>query len=479
MPLVLGVDSSTQSTKVEVRDADTGALVATGRSPHPVTTPPRSEQSPSTWWTALVEAIRQTGQREIAAISVAGQQHGLIVTDEAGAVLRPAKLWNDTESAPEAAQLVKQFGAERWATSVGLVPRAAITITKLAWLSRHERDVFDRIGRIMLPHDWLTFRLTGRVVTDRGDASGTGYWSPAQGQWRPDLLRRLDPSVGESGWLDRLPTVLGPAARADWLAAPVHELVGLRGRPIVAAGTGDNMAASLGVGLRPRQTCLSLGTSGTAFTVAEEPTSDPSGAVAGFADATGRYLPLVCTNNATKVTSTIARLLAVDEPTLGTMAMTQDPGAGGVVLLPYLDGERTPDRPTATGEIRGIRSDATREQLARAAFEGVICSLLDGVDALHAAGVPLSNTPIRLVGGGARSEAYRQILADLAERPVMTVDDEEHVAKGACVQAAAALAGVNPDEVIDAWGLGDGTLTEPRGIDPDAVREAYAAVRDA
>lgn len=479
MPLVLGVDSSTQSTKVEVRDADTGALVATGRSPHPVTTPPQSEQSPSTWWTALLEAIRQTGQREIAAISVAGQQHGMVVTDEAGAVLRPAKLWNDTESAPEAAQLVKQFGADRWASSVGVVPVAAITITKLAWLSRHERHVFDRIGRVMLPHDWLTFRLTGRVVTDRGDASGTGYWSPQHGQWRPDILRRLDASVGESGWLERLPKVLGPSERADWLAAPVHELVGLRGRPIVAAGTGDNMAASLGIGLRPKQTCISLGTSGTAFTVAEEPTADSTGAVAGFADATGRFLPLVCTNNATKVTATVSRLLGVDERALGDLALSEEPGAGGVVVLPYLDGERTPDRPTATGEIRGIRSDATRQQLARAAFEGVICSLLDGVDALSAAGVPLSNTPIRLVGGGSRSKAYRQILADLAERPVLTVDGEEHVAKGACVQATAALAGVNPDQVIDAWGLGDGEITEPSGIDPDVVREAYAEVRDA
>lgn len=479
MPLVLGVDSSTQSTKVEVRDGDTGALVATGRSPHPATTPPRSEQSPSTWWTALLEAIRQTDQREIAAISVAGQQHGMVVTDEAGAVLRPAKLWNDTESAPEAAQLVKQFGAERWASSVGVVPRAAITITKLAWLSRHERSVFDRIGRIMLPHDWLTFRLTGRVVTDRGEASGTGYWSPAQGQWRPDILRRLDSSIGEGGWLERLPRVLGPAERADWLAAPVHELVGLRGRPIVAAGTGDNMAASLGVGLRPHETCISLGTSGTVFTVSDTAVADASGAVAGFADATGNFLPLVCTNNATKVTATVARLLGVDEEALGDLAMDAEPGAGGTVLLPYLDGERTPDRPHATGQIRGLRSDATREQLARAAFEGVICSLLDGVDAMGAAGVRLADSPIRLVGGGARSAAYRQILADLAQRPVMTIDGEEHVAKGACVQATAALAGVNPSQVIDAWGLGDGEMTEPDDIDAAAVREAYAEVRDA
>ena len=479
MPLVLGVDSSTQSTKVEVRDAHTGALVATGRAPHPATTPPRSEQDPTAWWSALTDAIAQTGQREIAALSVAGQQHGMVVTDDAGAVLRPAKLWNDTESAPQAARMVEQFGAQRWASSVGVVPVAAITITKLAWLSVHERPTFDRIGRILLPHDWLTFRLTGRMVTDRGDASGTGYWSPTTGAWRPDILRRLDSTVPESRWLERLPTVLGPAERADWLAAPVHELVGLRGRPIVAAGTGDNMAAALGVGLRPGQAAVSIGTSGTVFSVSERPISDPSGAVAGFADATGRHLPLVCTNNATKVTETVARLLGTDPSGLGQLALAGEAGAGGVVLLPYLDGERTPNRPDATGVLRGLRSDASREQLARAAFEGVVCSLLDGVDALQRAGVELSGAPIQLVGGGARSSAYRQILADLSQRPVVTPKGDEHVAKGACVQAAAALAETAPEEVIAAWGLGAGTVTEPRGVDAAAIRGRYAELRDA
>ncbi len=478
MSLVLGVDSSTQSTKVEVRDADSGALVATGRSPHPQTTPPRSEQDPSVWWSALIDAIAQTGQRDIAAISVAGQQHGLVVADDAGAVLRPAKLWNDTESAPEAARLVEQFGAERWATSVGVVPVAAITISKLAWLKVHEPATYARVGRVMLPHDWLTFRLTGRIVTDRGDASGTGYWSPSRGRWRADILRRLDASVSEDEWLARLPTVLGPSERADWLTASVHELVGLRGRPIVAAGTGDNMAAALGIGLTPGQTAISIGTSGTVYSVSDEPVSDPTGAVAGFADATGRFLPLVCTANATKVTDTVARLTGVDSSRLGEMAHGAPSGAGGLVLLPYLDGERTPNRPDATGWIHGLRTDATREQLARAAFEGVVCSLLDGVDALATAGVELADDPLLLVGGGARSGAYRQILADVSGRPVVTQRGEEHVAKGACVQAAAALAEVAPQEVIAAWGLVEGTVTEPRTDDGDEVRAAYAAVRD-
>jgi xylulokinase len=478
MPLVLGVDSSTQSTKVEVRDADSGALVASGRAPHPPTTPPRSEHDPNVWWTALIDAIAQTGQRQIAALSVAGQQHGMVVTDDAGAVLRPAKLWNDTESAPQAAGMVGKIGAERWASMVGVVPVAAITVTKLAWLAAHERAVFDRIGHVLLPHDWITFRLTGRMVTDRGDASGTGYFSAAQDRWRPEVLARIDPSVSEARWLERLPTVLGPSERADWLSAAVPELLGLRGRPIVAAGTGDNMAAALGIGLRPGHTAVSIGTSGTVFSVSTRPVADPTGAVAGFADATGRFLPLVCTNNATKVTEAVARLLGTDAAGAGRLALEAPAGAGGLVLLPYLDGERTPNRPDATGALQGLRSDVTREQLARAAFEGVVCSLLDAVDALSDAGVQLSDAPLQLVGGGARSPAYRQILADLSGRPVVTPKGEEHVAKGACVQAAAALTGRRPEEVIEAWGLGSGAVTEPGAVDPAPVRAAYAAARD-
>ncbi len=478
MPLVLGVDSSTQSTKVEVRDADTGALVATGRSPHPPTTPPVSEHDPAVWWSALLDAIRQTGQTDIAAISVAGQQHGMVVTDPAGTVLRPAKLWNDTESAPQAEALVRKVGAAKWARTVGVVPVAAITITKLAWLAQNEPATFARVGRVMLPHDWLTFRLTGRVVTDRGDASGTGYWSPTQERWRPDVLRQVDASVSEATWLDRLPTVLGPSERADWLAAPVHELVGLRGRPIVGAGTGDNMAAALGIGLRPGQTAVSIGTSGTVYTVSERPVADPSGAVAGFADASGRHLPLVCTNNAGKVTAMLARLLGIEHSELDRLALDAASGAGGLVLLPYLDGERTPNRPDATGVLSGLRSDATREDLARAAYEGVVCSLLDGLDALTSAGVLLGDGPLQLIGGGGRSPAYRQILADLSGREVISPKGDEHVARGACVQAAAALAEVPPDDIIDAWALGSGAVTAPRSVDIAAVRDAYAAVRD-
>ena len=482
MPLVIGVDSSTQSTKVEVRDADDGHLVATGRAPHPATShTARREQDPKSWWDALVVAFGQTGERDIAAMSIAGQQHGMIVLDAAGAVLRPAKLWNDTESAPQAEAMVKQFGADRWAKTCGSVPVASLTITKLAWLARAEPSTYARVARVLLPHDYLTFRVTGRYVTDRGDASGTGYWSPTEDRWRPDLLDLVVGPPADGSWGDRLPEILGPREPSDWMTASVHDVLGLRGRPLCGPGTGDNMAAALGVGLRPGDVALSLGTSGTVYTVTDQPTADEHGYVAGFADATGRFLPLVCTLNATQVTEVLGRTLRADATELDELALDAAPGSGGMVLLPYFSGERTPNRPNATGVLAGITGDLSRASLARAAYEGVVCGLLDGLDALHAATGAGNGHKGRtfLVGGGARSAAYRRIVADLSGRPVTVPANEEHVAMGACVQAAAVLHECPPMEVADAWGLGDGMVVEPdERVDRTALRARYVRLRD-
>jgi xylulokinase len=250
--------------------------------------------------------------------------------------------------------------------------------------------------------------------------------------------------------------------------------------PEAALGTGDNMAAALGLGLQPGDVAISLGTSGTVFAVSERPTADASGAVCGFADATGRYLPLVCTLNATKVTDATSHLLGVDLQELDEMALATAPGSGGVVFLPYLDGERTPNRPDAAGVISGLRSDVAREQLARSAFEGVVCGLLDGLDALRAGGVATDDGRLFLVGGGARSGAYRQILADLAQRPVVVTTEDELVALGACVQAAARVSGVPIADVQEAWALGMGTTIDPIADASSAtdVRAAYASARD-
>ncbi len=457
MGLVVGVDSSTSSCKVQVRDADTGVLVAEGRAPHPPTTPPRSEQHPRDWRRAFDLACAEAGvpdRHRPDAIAVGGQQHGLVVLDAAGEVLRPAKLWNDTESAPDADELVAALGAEAWATACGSVPVASFTITKLAWLRRCEPATFARVAAALLPHDWLTATLTGGHTTDRGDASGTGYWSPAEEAYRHDLLALVD---GDPAWL---PAVLGPTeAAGEWHGA------------VVGPGTGDNMAAALGLGLRPGDLALSLGTSGTAYSVREQPTADPSGAVAGFADATGRFLPLVCTLNATKATDAVARLLGVDHERFDRLALAAPPGADGLVLVPHLDGERTPNRPDATGTLVGLRSDVTPELLARAAVEGVVANLLAGAD-----GLGDDDGRVLLVGGGARSAAYRRVVADLTGRPVVVPQEPELVACGAAVQAAAVLHERPIEAVAAAWGLGGGEEIDP---DPDVDRRAVRAAYDA
>jgi xylulokinase len=466
--LVAGVDSSTQSTKVEIRRLDDGTVVAQGSAPHPATTPPRSEQDPAAWMQAFETAWAAAGAPQVEAISIAGQQHGMVALDAEGRVLRPAKLWNDTESAPDAGWLRKQLadGAAAWAEAVGSVPTASFTATKLSWLHRSEPETWARLAHVLLPHDWLTGQLARSFTTDRGDASGTGYWSPATGEYRWDLLAIID---RERDWGDVVPRVADPL-----------EVVGTWQGAKVACGTGDNMGAALGLGIGTGRAVVSLGTSGTAFTVADAPTADPTGAVAGFADATGRFLPLVCTLNATKVLNAVARLLAVDRSGFDALALAAPPGSGGLVLLPYLDGERTPNLPSATGVLAGIRSDVSREQLARAAVEGVVCGMLDALDALRSH-APV--TSVVLTGGGARSAAVRQVFADLCGLPVSVSTADEAVAAGACVQAAAVASGVTHHDVIERWGLGGSTEVSASSGDVSGVaatvRSAYASTRDA
>jgi xylulokinase len=467
---VAGVDSSTQSTKVELRDLDSGEIAATGAAAHPAVTPPVSEQDPRAWWSAFELAWDQAvgqlpgrvGSGSIVAVSVAAQQHGMVALDADDVPVHPAKLWNDTESAADADWLHDQLadGAPGWARAVGSVPLAAFTITKLSWLHRTRPSAWPLVAHVLLPHDELTRRLTGAYTTDRGDASGTGYWSPADEEYRWDLLELVDPA---RDWSSTVPEVLGPLDVAGtWNGMPV------------AVGTGDNMASALGLGLAPGDAAISIGTSGTAFAVADAATADPTGAVAGFADATGRFLPLVCTSNAAKVLDAFARLLGVDHDELDRLALACD--RDPPVLLPYLDGERTPDRPTASGLLAGLRSDVTREQLARAAVDGVACGLVDAFEALHAQAAVTGR--VVLTGGGARSRALRAVLAGLLDVPVAVSTVDESVAAGAAVQAAALATGSDHAEVQARWGLGSAVAVDEL-VDPGALRERYASVRDA
>jgi len=468
--LVAGIDTSTQSCKVVVRDANTGELVRAGRAPHPDAT----EVDPQAWFDALAIATKDAGGlNDVDAIGVGGQQHGMVLLDADGRVVRDALLWNDTRSGSSAAALVEELGAEAWAAAVGSVPVASFTVAKLRWIADHEPRNAARASGVCLPHDWLTWRLAGGgpdspvdelPCTDRGDASGTGYWSPTTGHYRPDLLEHA------FGRLLSVPQVLAPYDVAGRTRATGALRGMVRDGAVLSAGTGDNMAAALGLDANRGDVVVSIGTSGTAFAVSDTPTADATGAVAGFADATGRFLPLVCTLNAARVLASAATLLGVDYAEFDRLALSADPGAGGLVLLPYLEGERTPNRPDATGALAGITtSNATAANLARAAVEGMLCGLADAVDMLVADGVRVER--LLLIGGGARSEAVRQIAPLLFGRPVLVPQPGEYVADGAARQAAAALTG-QPVDWPDAI-----RCQEFAGVATPGVREAYAEVR--
>jgi len=418
--LVAGVDSSTQSTKVLLCQAEDGTVVARGSAPHP----PGTECDPAAWWAALQQAGEGLPGRA-SAIAVAAQQHGMVVVDDAGEVIRPALLWNDLRSAGAAEELIAERGGPAWwAGHTGSVPSASFTVTKLRWLAEHEPANAARVARVMLPHDWLTWRLgASEPVTDRGDASGTGYFSPAEGRWLPDV------AAAALGHQPGLPRLAEPA-----------EIVGEPGGAALAPGTGDNMGAALGLGLQPGELVTSIGTSGTAYAVTTMAAADPTGLVAGFADATGRFLPLVATVNAGLVLAAAAALIGTDLDWLSAAALTAEPGAGGITLLPYLDGERTPNRPHATGVLRGLTTrNATPANFARAAVEAVLATLAEAADLIAAQGAHRER--VLLIGGGARSEAVRRLAPGIFGVPVLVPAAEEYVALGAARQAAWAVAG--------------------------------------
>ncbi len=467
MTLVCGVDSSTQSCKVVIRDLDSGAVVRSARSPHPEGT----EVDPGVWWQALQEALAAAGGRAgIDAISVAGQQHGMVVLDSDGRVIRPALLWNDTRSAGAAGALIGEVGASEFARRTGSVPVASFTLTKLRWLHEHEPGHSARVAAVALPHDWLTWRLLGygpagesplgpdlgALVTDRSDASGTAYFDPVTNDYDLDLLER---GLGRSDVT--LPRVLPPsqaAGRTD---------DGL----LVGPGCGDNAGAALGLGAGPGDVVVSIGTSGTVFAVTDTPTADPSGTVAGFADASGRYLPLVATLNAARVLVSTAELLGVGLDELANLALSAEPGSGGVVLIPYFEGERTPNLPDATASLHGLTiATNTRANVARAAHEGMLSALDAGLDALRTLGV--RERRLLLIGGASHSHAVQTVAGQLFEAPVHVPAAGEYVADGAAVQAGWVLSGKRPQWPVALVG------SPPTDPHPE-IRAQYARYADA
>ncbi|MDJ0350093.1 FGGY family carbohydrate kinase [Cryobacterium sp. PH29-G1] len=481
MTLVAGVDSSTQSCKVVIRDADTGALVRSGRASHPDGT----EVDPAAWWDALQQAVADAGGLDdVAAISIAAQQHGMVVLDLDGGIIRPALLWNDTRSAPAAHDLLAEVGAEDYAARTGVVPVASFTASKLRWLRDAEPANAARVAAVALPHDWLSWRLRGfgpadtsadgpadtnplgpvltALTTDPSDASGTAYWSPSTGEYDLDLFEL---ALGHGAIL---PRVLGADEQAGvasqrggtdavWLPAGI----------VVAAGAGDNAGAALGLGASAGDVIVSIGTSGTVFAVTNQPTTDTSGSVAGFASASADFLPLVATLNAARVLDSIAALLGVDYDELGRLALEAQPGAQGLVLQPYFAGERTPNLPEATASVFGMTlASTTRPNLARAAIEGMLCGLADGLDAVQS--LHVSVTRILLIGGAAQNPAVRAIAAQVFAAPIVVPTPGEYVADGGAVQAAWALTGTRPT-----WAAA--IAAEPNPDFQPVIRTQYAA----
>ena len=438
--IIAGVDSSTQSVKVVIRDAHTGELIRQGRASHPDGT----EVDPAHWLTASHAAFKDAGGLDdVEAISIAGQQHGMVALDSDGEVIRPALLWNDTRSAKEADDLNREVGGDPViARKVGSKLVASFTASKVRWMADHEPQNASRVASIALPHDWLSWQLQGgkdltKLFTDRSDASGTGYFDPSTSHYRDEIVRlalRHDQNF-------TLPRIIEPSQFGGTTLAGIP----------IAAGAGDNAGAALGIQAQPGDVVVSLGTSGTAFAVSETPTHDPSGEVAGFADATGRYLPLVCTLNAARILDAACRILGKTHDEVGRLALAAQPGANGLTLLPYFEGERTPNRPKATGVFAGMNlNNSNPEDIARAMVEGMLAGLADAVDSLVALGVGVNR--ILLIGGAAKNPAVPVIASALFGREVLVPPAGEYVADGAAKQAAWALLGQMPT-----WDLGEVT----------------------
>ncbi|MEV5276860.1 xylulokinase [Streptomyces sp. NPDC052811] len=462
--VVIGVDSSTQSTKALFADAATGRTLAVGRAAHRVQGSAGARESdPEQWWQALGEAVA-AGLKEsgapasaVTGIAVAGQQHGLVVLGRDRRPLRPALLWNDTRSAPQAAALTAALGGpHNWTARTGSVPVAAVTAAKWQWLREHEPTTAAACTAVRLPHDFLTERLAGVAATDPGDASGTGWYSTADRAYDAEILQLLGLKA------ELLPTIAATGgARIGTLTPGAAEFLGLASGIAVAAGTGDNMSAAVGLGLGGAglldHPVLSLGTSGTVFAATRTRPTSP--ALSGFAAADGTHLPLACTLNCTLAVDRIAALLRLDRD-------DAEPG-GDAVLLPYLDGERTPDLPTASGLLTGLRHATTPQQLLGAAYEGAVVTVLRALDeVLRVCGLDpdapgVATRPLRLIGGGAQGRTWIETVRRLSGRPLVIPAATELVAVGAAALAASAASGADPVAIAQGWDTGRDTELPP------------------
>ncbi|MGW8376283.1 FGGY family carbohydrate kinase [Streptomyces sp. ODS28] len=459
MGIVAGLDSSAEYTRIVVCDADTGAVIRQGHAEHP-----EERDDPQSWLVSLGQAAGSGQLADVQAIGVSAQQQGLIALDEAGDPVRGALLGNDRRTQTAAADLIDALGGRTaWAQAVGAVPQAGHPISKLRWLARNEPEAAARISELLQPHDWLVWQLLGRPprrITDRGDASGTGYWSAATGTYRPDLIELA------LGHHVRLPEVIGPAE----VAGQTPE--GL----LISAGTGETMAAAFGLGVDQGDAVISLGASGSVFAVHHEALADPTGTITSYADATGMHLPAVRTLNATRVLRGTAQMLGTDLDGLSELALQSTPGASGLVMLPYLEGEATPQLPHTAGSLHGLRRESMQpEHLARAAVEGMLCGLADALGVLRARGVEVRR--VFLLGQAAGLPAVQAAAPGLFGAQVVVPQPADYTALGAARQAAWAVqGGAEPPR----WPAPACQIFEPGEELPvgQAVRQQYVTVRE-
>ncbi|MFJ5550500.1 FGGY family carbohydrate kinase [Streptomyces sp. NPDC093225] len=471
MGIVAGLDSSSAFTRIVVCDTDTGAVLRQGYAAHPQPAGEAkpTETDPQSWLLSLGEAAGGGLLEGVQAIGVSAQQHGLLPLDAQGALVRPALL-GSKRAQVAAAELIDEFGGRQaWAEAVGCVPQSAQPVAKLRWLAKNEPEAARRTAVLMQPHDWLVWQLLGRPArrtTDRGAASGTGYWSAATGSWRPDLVEL---ALGHGA---ALPEVLGPADAAGTTPEGL----------LISAGTGETQAAALGLGLGPGDAVVSLGASGSVMAVHHEALSEPNGLITSLADAAGMHLPVVYTSNAVRTLRGTAELLGTDLEGLNDLALKSTPGAHGLVLLPYLEGERTPALPNAAGTLTGLRRDSMKpEHLARAAFEGMLCGLADALDVLRGRGAEIRR--IFLLGAAAELPAVQAAAPALFGTQVVVPQPADYAALGAARQAAWALGvqqGTLAPHTPPAWQGAVAQVFEP-GDDlaaGRAVRQQYVATRE-
>ncbi|WP_415845063.1 xylulokinase [Stutzerimonas zhaodongensis] len=440
--MFLGIDCGTQGTKALLLDAVSGQVLGQGSASHELISGPngRREQHVEQWTSAFeaatAAALADAGVPgdQVLGIGVSGQQHGLVALDRDGQVLRPAKLWCDTESAQENQRLLQWLGGERGSLErLGVVIAPGYTVSKLLWMKEQHSQLFERIAHILLPHDYLNYWLTGRCCSEYGDASGTGYFDVRSRRWDLEMLRHIDPN-GRLG--AALPELIGPDEAVGTLRPELALRLGLNPNVIVSSGGGDNMMGAIGTGnIQLGAITMSLGTSGTLYAFTGEPQISPQPAVATFCSSSGGWLPLICTMNLTNANAAIRDLLELDLQQFNDFVVQSPIGAEGVTLLPFLNGERVPALPHATASLHGLTTDnLTRANLCRAVLEGVTLGLRYGLDLLRESGV--RSERIQLIGGGAKNPQWRQIVADMMATPVVCTSHNEAAALGGAIQAA-------------------------------------------